>query len=80
VRALRSQRIAGASLDVFEREPLPAESPLWEMENVLISPHNTDRTTDPDWVELSVRMFIANFQRYRNREPLENVVDKKAGY
>jgi phosphoglycerate dehydrogenase-like enzyme len=80
VRALRNQRIAGASLDVFEREPLPVESPLWEMENVLISPHNTDRTTDPDWVELSVRMFIANFQRYRNREPLENVVDKKAGY
>jgi phosphoglycerate dehydrogenase-like enzyme len=80
VRALRNQQIAGASLDVFEREPLPVESPLWEMENVLISPHNTDRTTDPDWVELSMRMFIANFQRYRNHEPLENIVDKKAGY
>ena len=80
VRALRNQQIAGASLDVFEREPLPVESPLWEMENVLISPHNTDRTTDPDWVELSTRMFIANFQRYRNREPLENIVDKRAGY
>jgi phosphoglycerate dehydrogenase-like enzyme len=80
IRALRNQQIAGASLDVFEREPLPVESPLWEMPNVLISPHTTDRTTDPDWVELSVRMFIANFHRYQSRLPLENIVDKKAGY
>jgi phosphoglycerate dehydrogenase-like enzyme len=80
VRALQSGRIAGASLDVFEQEPLPANSPLWDMHNVLISPHCTDRTTNPDWLELSMRFFVANFERYVNGEPLENVVDKTAGY
>jgi phosphoglycerate dehydrogenase-like enzyme len=80
VRALQSGRIAGASLDVFEHEPLPEDSPLWDMDNVLISPHCTDRTTNPDWLDLSMRFFVANFERYLNGEPLENVVDKAAGY
>jgi phosphoglycerate dehydrogenase-like enzyme len=80
VRALQSKRIAGASLDVFEQEPLPASSPLWDMENVLLSPHCTDRTTNPDWLDLSMRFFVENFHRYRAGEPLENVVDKTAGY
>jgi phosphoglycerate dehydrogenase-like enzyme len=80
IRALQDKRIAGASLDVFEQEPLPENSPLWDMDNVLISPHCTDRTEDPDWLDLSIRAFIANFHRYRKGEPLENVVDKRAGY
>lgn len=80
IRALRDKRITGASLDVFEQEPLPESSPLWDMDNVLISPHCTDRTEDPDWLELSMRAFIANFHRYRKGEALENVVDKRAGY
>jgi phosphoglycerate dehydrogenase-like enzyme len=80
VRALQSQRIAGASLDVFEHEPLPVDSPLWGMESVLISPHATDRTTDPDFMELSMRVFIENFKRYQNHQPLNYVVNKKAGY
>jgi phosphoglycerate dehydrogenase-like enzyme len=80
IRALQSQQIAGASLDVFEHEPLPVTSPLWAMENVLISPHCTDRTTDPDCLDLSMQMFIENLHRYQNHEPLKNVVDKKAGY
>jgi len=50
------------------------------MENVLISPHCTDRTEDPDWLDLSMRAFIANFHRYRKGEALESVVDKRAGY
>jgi phosphoglycerate dehydrogenase-like enzyme len=80
IRALQQQRIGGAALDVFEEEPLPASSPLWDMENVLISPHCTDRTVDPDWLELSMQLFVTNLQRYIAGEPLQNIVDKKAGY
>jgi phosphoglycerate dehydrogenase-like enzyme len=80
VRALQSKRIAGAALDVFEQEPLPASSPLWDMDNVLLSPHCTDRTANPDWLDLSMQFFVANFRRYLAGEPLENVVDKTAGY
>jgi phosphoglycerate dehydrogenase-like enzyme len=80
IRALQNNEIAGAALDVFEVEPLPETSPLWDMERVLISPHCTDRTEDPDWLDLSMQLFVANFHRYQNGEALENVVDKKAGY
>lgn len=80
VRALQEGKIAGAALDVFEKEPLAETSPLWDMENVLISPHCTDRTQDPDWLDLSMRLFVENFDRYEKGEPLVNVVDKKAGY
>jgi phosphoglycerate dehydrogenase-like enzyme len=80
IRALLNRRIAGASLDVFEQEPLPHDSPLWGMENVLISPHSADHTTNPDWLELSMRFFIENFRRYRAGQALANPVDKRAGY
>jgi phosphoglycerate dehydrogenase-like enzyme len=80
MRALQEKRIAGAALDVFEKEPLAKDSPLWDMENVLISPHCTDRTRDPDWLDLSMQCFVKNFERYVAGQPLENVVDKKAGY
>jgi len=80
IRALLNRRIAGAALDVFEREPLSSDSPLWGMENVLVSPHSADHTMDPDWVELTMRFFVENFHRYRSGEQLENVVDKRAGY
>jgi phosphoglycerate dehydrogenase-like enzyme len=80
IGALRDGSIAGASLDVFEEEPLPQNSPLWDMENVLISPHCTDHTEDPDWQDLSMQAFIENYHRYRSGQALANVVDKKAGY
>ncbi len=80
IRALQQKTIAGASLDVFEHEPLPPDNPLWDMENVLISPHCTDRTADPDWLDLSMRVFLENFEHYVKGESLINVVDKKAGY
>jgi phosphoglycerate dehydrogenase-like enzyme len=80
IRALESGQIAGAALDVFETEPLDAASPLWDMKNVLISPHCTDRTQNPDWLDLSMQFFLENFERYRTGKPLQNVVDKKAGY
>ena len=80
IRALQEQRIAAAALDVFEHEPLPSDSPLWDMTNVLISPHCTDRTTDPDWLDLAMQRFVDNFHRFQAGQPLEYVVDKKAGY
>jgi phosphoglycerate dehydrogenase-like enzyme len=78
IRALESGRIRGAALDVFETEPLPARSPLYKLENVLLSPHCADHTAD--WLEQAMRFFVDNFARYASGEPLRNVVDKKAGY
>jgi phosphoglycerate dehydrogenase-like enzyme len=80
VRALEKKQILGAALDVFEVEPLPATSPLWNMPNVLISPHCTDRTKDPDWLDLAMRRFVTNFHHFISGEPLEFLVDKHAGY
>jgi phosphoglycerate dehydrogenase-like enzyme len=80
IRALQQGKIAGAALDVFEVEPLPANSPLWDMKNVLLSPHCTDRTQNPDWLDLSMQFFVRNFRRYLDGLPLENVVNKRAGY
>ena len=78
IEALRSKQIRGAALDVFAVEPLPPESPLWSMENVLISPHTADHTTT--WIEDAMDFFLAQFARWRNGEQLKNVVDKRAGY
>jgi phosphoglycerate dehydrogenase-like enzyme len=80
IAALQSGQVAGAALDVFEREPLAAGHPFWKMENVLLSPHCTDRTLSPWWVDLGMRCFVDNFRRYRAGKPLRNVVDKGAGY
>jgi phosphoglycerate dehydrogenase-like enzyme len=77
-RVLAEGRIKGAGLDVFEHEPLPAESPLYAMENVLVSPHCADNT--PDWLDNAMKFFLAQFERFRKGEPLLNVVDKKRGY
>ncbi len=78
VRALTAGHIKGAGLDVFEHEPLPADSPLYRLENVLVSPHCADNT--PDWLDNAMKFFIAQFERFRKGEPLLNVVDKKLGY
>jgi phosphoglycerate dehydrogenase-like enzyme len=80
IRALLDGRLGGAALDVFEEEPLPENSPLWDMDNVLISPHCTDRTCDPDWLDLTMQVFVDNFYRYLQGEALLNLVDKQAGY
>ncbi len=78
VDALRSKRIRGAALDVFSKEPLPPDHPLFDFDNVLLSPHCADNT--PTWNEDAMRFFLANFDRFLRGEPLENVVDKHAGY
>ena len=78
VEALSAKRIAGAALDVFEVEPLPRESPLWDMDNVLISCHTADHTKD--WHNDAATFFLEQFARWQKGEPLKNVVDKHAGY
>lgn len=78
--AALQQQIAGAALDVYEEEPLRPDHPLWDMNNVLLSPHCTDRTDDPDWLDLAMNVFVENFGHYLKGEPLINLVDKGAGY
>jgi phosphoglycerate dehydrogenase-like enzyme len=78
VSALSSGRIAGAALDVFDREPLPDGHPFYKLENVLLSPHCADHT--PGWLDNAMQFFIAQYERFRKREPVLNVVDKKLGY
>ena len=78
VRALAERRIKGAGLDVFEEEPVPSDSSLYGMENVLFSPHCADNT--PDWLDNAMKFFLAQFERFRKGEPLFNIVDKKLGY
>ena len=78
IEALRTNRIRAAALDVFEVEPLPVDSPLWDMDNVLISAHTADHTKD--WLNDAVVFFMEQFARWKNNEPLKNVVDKSAGY
>ncbi len=78
IAALGEGRIKGAGLDVFEQEPLPSESPLYKMENVLLSPHCADNHAE--WLHDAVRFFVAQYERFRKGEPLLNVVDKRLGY
>jgi phosphoglycerate dehydrogenase-like enzyme len=77
-RALGERKLRGAALDVFETEPLPADSPLWALDNVLLSPHCADNT--PGWLEAAMRAFLANLERFRRGEKLLNLVDKRLGY
>ena len=78
VRALQEGWIAGAGLDVVDPEPLPPESPLWDMENVILTSHYSGLT--PHYFERAFAIFIDNLQRYRDGQPLRNVVDKEIGY
>lgn len=77
-RALVSGHVAAAALDVFETEPLPADSPLWDMENVLVSPHCS--AVHADWEKASFEMFLANLGRWLRGEALRNIVDPARGY
>jgi D-3-phosphoglycerate dehydrogenase len=76
--ALTSGQIAGAGLDVFEQEPLPATSPLWELDNVIMTAHYAGLT--PAYDQRALDIFLDNLRRYQAGEPLRNVVDKAAGY
>lgn len=78
VRALQNNTIAGAGLDVFEEEPLPADSPLWHLPNVLITPHVSGSMKD--YFGEALKIFCDNLKRYVKGEPLNNVVNKELGY
>jgi phosphoglycerate dehydrogenase-like enzyme len=78
VDALREQRIRGAALDVFDVEPLPADHPLWQLDNVLLSPHTADHTDDSH--TRAMQFFLENLRRFRAGDSLENVVDKIEQY
>ncbi len=78
VDALESGSIAAAALDVVDPEPLPEGHALWEMENVIITPHMCGDTVD--YLDDLGKLFVDNLKRYCNGEPLQNIVDKSLGY
>lgn len=76
--ALREGRLAGAGLDVTESEPLPAESPLWDAPNLIITPHTAGDSTEKE--RRCVEILKENLRRYAHGETLLNLVDKRRGY
>ena len=78
IQALRSKTFGGAALDVFDTEPLPADSPLWGFENVIITPHVAGMT-DKIW-ERHFEYFSQNLRLFLGGKPLLGVVDKTKGY
>ena len=78
VHALRKQWIAGAALDVFEEEPLPADSPLWALPNAMVTPHVAGEPAD--YARRVADVFVDNVLRQRRGEPFRNVVDFDRGY
>lgn len=78
IAALRDGRIGGAALDVFEQEPLPGDSPLWDLENLLVTPH-TAGLSERLW-DRQYKLISENLRRYLEHRPLLAVVDKHKGY
>jgi phosphoglycerate dehydrogenase-like enzyme len=78
VKALKEGWIAGAGLDVFEEEPLPETSPLWDMKNVIITPHWAGAT--PYYIDRLLDIFTENLRRFQTGKPMINIVDKQLGY
>lgn len=76
--ALRSGRLAGAATDVFSREPLPADHPLWDMQNVIMTPHVASMT--PDFWDRLLALLEENLAAFAEGAPLKNVIDKTKGY
>jgi phosphoglycerate dehydrogenase-like enzyme len=76
--AVRGGTIAGAVLDVTETEPLPPESPLWDIPGIIITPHYSG--SHPQYDEMVFELFLDNLRRYRRGEGLRNIVDKELGY
>jgi phosphoglycerate dehydrogenase-like enzyme len=78
VEALAAGRLGGAGLDVFEQEPLPPESPLWGLENVILTPHVAGMT--PQYFRRVAGLFAENLERYLAGLPLANVYQPDRGY
>jgi phosphoglycerate dehydrogenase-like enzyme len=78
IEVLRNKTIGGALLDVTETEPLPPESPLWDMENVILTGHYAG--FQPGYDQPALEIALDNLGRYIRGEPLRHLVDKNAGY
>jgi len=78
IEALQERSIGGACLDALAEEPLPEDSPLWDLPNVIITPHNS--WSSPHLQERQIELFLENLRRYVAGEPLLNIVDKRMGY
>ena len=78
VKVLEARTIAGAGLDVFEHEPLSADSPLWDLDNVILTPHTAGIT--PHYYERTAALFADNVERFLSGKPLENLFDPARGY
>lgn len=78
INALRERKIAGAALDVFPEEPLPADSPFWNFPNVFVTPHISGIT--PHYDQRAIALFAENLQRYVNGLDLYNIIDPSRGY
>ena len=78
VEALRASKLAGAGLDVFEEEPLPATSPLWDLENVILTPHVAGVT--PLYYQRTAALFADNLERFLSGRPLANRFEHERGY
>jgi phosphoglycerate dehydrogenase-like enzyme len=78
IEALQSGQVGGAALDVFETEPLPADSAFWSLENVLISPHCS--SVSDGWAQASFDLFLTNLSRWMEGKALLNTVDPVRGY
>ena len=76
--ALKEEKLAGAVLDVFVKEPLPPESPFWSLPNAIITPHVA--WTSPQYRQRAAKLFAENLRRYINDEPLYNQYDAQKGY
>ena len=79
VKSLKSGALAGALIDVVEPEPLPADSPLWETPNLIITPHISCDDAE-HYVDISLDLWFENFGRYLERKPLLRRVDRRLGY
>ena len=78
VAALESGQVYGAGLDVTDPEPLPEDSPLWQMDNVIITPHSSSEGVDS--LRRGAVIAVENVRRYVEGEPLLNVVNMQLGY
>jgi len=78
VRALSTGHLGGAGIDVVDPEPLPVDSPLWELDNVIVSPHVGAQS--PLRIPTTIELFCDNLNRYRTGDPLLNLVDKELGF
>lgn len=78
IDALNNSNLAGAALDVYPVEPLPESSPLWEMPNVILSPHVAGAS--PRYYEKAADLFATNLRRYLSEQPLLNLYDPEKGY